>query len=56
MVVRAARLFSLGLVVTLGFPMLVSLVLSAALTALGHHLNTFIPAGDLIMTAISSVG
>jgi membrane protein len=48
-----ARLLSLGLVVTLGFLMLVSLVVSAALTALGDYLNVLFPAGHLLMSAVS---
>jgi uncharacterized BrkB/YihY/UPF0761 family membrane protein len=48
-----ARLLSLSLVVTLGFLMLVSLVVSAALTALGNYLNSFLQAGQLVMSAVS---
>jgi membrane protein len=50
-----ARLLSLGLVVTLGFLMLVSLVVSAALTALEEYLNRLFPAGHLMMSAMSFV-
>ena len=50
-----ARLLSLGLVVTLGFLMLVSLAVSAALTALGDYLNSLFPAGHLLMSTISFV-
>lgn len=38
-----ARATGLGLVATLGFLLLVSLVVSAGLSALGHYLNSFIP-------------
>src|SRR5437016_1046093 len=38
-----ARLLSLGLVVTLGFLMLVSLMVSAALAALGSYLDYLVP-------------
>src|SRR5689334_10068404 len=50
-----ARLLSLGLVVTLGFLMLVSLLVSAALTVLGDYLNSFLTAGKLLLPAVSFV-
>jgi membrane protein len=48
-----ARLLSLGLVVTLGFLMLVSLVVSAALAALGSYLDYLVP-GAQILVAIAN--
>jgi membrane protein len=44
-----ARLLSLGLVVTLGFLMLVSLVVSAALAALGSYLDYLVPGGQILV-------
>lgn len=44
-----ARASSLGLVATLGFLLLVSLVVSAGLSALGDYLNSFIPGVELIL-------
>jgi membrane protein len=43
-----ARLLSLGLVVTLGFLMLVSLVVRAALAALGSYLDYLVPVGQIL--------
>jgi membrane protein len=40
-----ARAASVGLVVSLGFLMMVSLVVSAGLTALGDYLNAVLPFG-----------
>jgi membrane protein len=48
-----ARLVSLGLVMTLGFLLLVSLVVSTALSALGSWLNGLFPAAHLVMQAMS---
>ena len=50
-----ARLLSLGLVMTLGFLMLVSLAVSAALAALGDYLDALFPPGQLVMSALSFV-
>jgi membrane protein len=44
-----ARAAGLGLVATLGFLLLVSLVVSAGLSALGHYLNSFIPGMETIL-------
>jgi membrane protein len=48
-----ARLVSLGLVMTLGFLLLVSLVVSTVLSALGSWLNGLFPAAHLLMQAVS---
>ncbi len=48
-----ARALSLGLVGTLGFLLLVSLVISALLTALGDVINVFLPFGNLILSALN---
>jgi membrane protein len=55
-VIRAGsrRLLSLGLVVTLGFLMLVSLVVSAGLTALGSYLSDLFPGGDVLLSLMNS--
>jgi membrane protein len=50
-----ARAASLGLVAALGFLLLVSLAISAALTALGTYLNTSLPFGKLILSAANTV-
>jgi membrane protein len=50
-----ARAVSLGLVAALGFLLLVSLVISAALTAFGNQVNAAIPFGKIILTAINLV-
>ena len=44
-----ARAASLGLVATFGFLLLVSLVISAALTAVGNWLNGFLPGASTIL-------
>jgi membrane protein len=49
-----ARLLSLGLVATLGFLMLVSLVVSAGLTALGSYLSDLFPGGSLLVSLLNS--
>ena len=49
-----ARVVSLGLVATLGFLMLVSLVVSAGLTALGSYLSDLFPGGRLLMSRLNS--
>lgn len=52
-----SRLTSLGLVVALGFLLLVSLVVGAVIAAIGQALNTLLPFGELVLhilnTAIS---
>jgi len=50
-----ARLLSLGLVVTLGFLMLVSLVVSAALAALGSYLDYLVPGGQILIAVANFV-
>jgi len=45
-----ARAASLGLVVCLGFLLMVSLVVSTALTAFGNYLDAVFPFGKLILT------
>jgi membrane protein len=44
-----ARIVSLGLVMALGFLLMVSLAVSAALTALGSYLNDFLPGIHLLL-------
>jgi membrane protein len=48
-----ARAASIGLVATLGFLLIVSLVVSAGLTAFGDYLNSVLPFGKLIMTVLN---
>ncbi len=48
-----ARAASVGLVVTLGFLLVVSLAASAALTALGEKLNAAFPFGALVMSVLN---
>jgi membrane protein len=50
-----ARLASLGLVVALGFLLLVSLVVSAALSALGIWLNGLFPDAHLVFQTLSFI-
>jgi membrane protein len=50
-----ARAASLGLVAALGFLMIISLVVSAALTAVGSYVNVVIPFGKVILSALSAV-
>jgi membrane protein len=50
-----ARAASLGLVVSLGFLMMVSLVVSAALTALGDYLNAVLPFGKVVLTILNGI-
>ena len=50
-----ARAVSLGLVAALGFLLLVSLVISATLTALGDYLNAVLPFGSLILSVLNFV-
>lgn len=48
-----ARMASLGLVAALGFLLLVSLVVSAALTALGTYMNSFFPGIGTILHIVN---
>jgi membrane protein len=48
-----ARAASLGLVAALGFLLLVSLVISAALSALSEHVNAYLPFGHFILQAVN---
>jgi membrane protein len=48
-----ARAASLGLVAALGFLLMVSLVISAGLTAFGNHLNSILPFGKMIVAALN---
>jgi membrane protein len=48
-----ARAASLGLVAALGFLLLVSLVVSALLTALSDYINAYIPFGRLILQVLT---
>jgi membrane protein len=50
-----ARLVGLGLVLTLGFLMLASLVVSAGLAALGHWLDAMFPAGKALVAVANFV-
>src|SRR6478672_1369394 len=50
-----ARAASLGLVVVLGFLLMVSLVVSTGLTAFGDYLNAFLPFGKIILTVLNGV-
>ena len=48
-----ARAASLGLVATLGFLLMVSLVVSAGLHALGDYLNSFLPGAEILMQVVN---
>jgi membrane protein len=48
-----SRATSLGLVAALGFLLLVSLVMSAILTALSNYINGVLPAGHLILQTLN---
>src|SRR6202047_3518070 len=50
-----ARATSLGLVAALGFLLMVSLVVSAALTAFGDPLNSILPLGKLFLSLVNLV-
>ena len=50
-----ARAASLGLVATLGFLLIVSLVVSTALTAFGNYLDSVLPFGKFILTVLNTV-
>jgi membrane protein len=47
-----ARAASLGLVAALGLLLIVSLAVSAALTAFGNYLDSILPFGELVFTAM----
>jgi membrane protein len=48
-----ARAVSLGLVGALGFLLLVSLVISTLLSALGSYINAYMPSGNLILQTLT---
>src|SRR3954453_5875878 len=50
-----ARAASLGLVASLGFLLMVSLVVSTALTAFGNYLDSVIPFGKIVLTILNVV-
>jgi membrane protein len=50
-----ARAASLGLVATLGFLLMVSLVVSTGLTAFGDYLDSLLPFGKAILTVLNAV-
>jgi membrane protein len=50
-----ARAASLGLVAALGFLLLVSLVVSAGLTAFSNYLNAVLPFGKVILSVLNGV-
>jgi membrane protein len=50
-----ARAVSLGLVASLGFLLLVSLVVSATLAAFGNQLNAVLPFGKIILSLINLI-
>jgi membrane protein len=50
-----ARAASLGLVAALGFLLLVSLIASAAISALGDIINAYLPFGEVILSILNAV-
>ena len=48
-----ARAASLGLVAMMGFLLMVSLAVSAALTSFGHQINALLPFGSIILAVIN---
>jgi membrane protein len=50
-----ARIASLGLVAALGFLLIVSLIASTAITALGDLLNAYLPFGEVVLSTINAV-
>ena len=50
-----ARAVSLGLVAALGFLLIVSLVISAGLTAFGNYLDAILPMGKLVLPVLNFV-
>jgi membrane protein len=49
------RIVSLGLILTLGFLMLASLVISAGLAAVGNHLHAIFPGADALLAVANFV-
>jgi membrane protein len=49
-----ARAASIGLVATLGFLLMVSLAVSAGLTAFGNYLNAVLPFGKILVSALNT--
>ena len=49
-----ARAASLGLVASLGFLLLISLVVSAVISALGNYVNAYLPFGKIILTMLNA--
>jgi membrane protein len=49
------RIISLGLAAALGFLLLVSLIVSAALAAFGNELNAILPFGSSILSAVNLI-
>jgi membrane protein len=50
-----ARVASLGLVAALGFLLMVSLVVSTGLTAFGDYLDSILPFGKVVLTALNVI-
>ena len=50
-----ARAASLGLVATMGFLLLTSLVVSAALHALGTYINAYLPGAELLLQVLNFI-
>ena len=50
-----ARVASLGLVAALGFLLMVSLVVSTGLTAFGDYLDSILPFGKVVLTALNII-
>jgi membrane protein len=50
-----ARAASLGLVATLGFLLMVSLVVSTGLTAFGDYLDSLLPFGKVVLTVLNGL-
>jgi membrane protein len=50
-----ARAASIGLVAALGFMLIVSLVVSTALTALGNFLDSILPFGEILLSIINGI-
>lgn len=50
-----ARAASLGLIATFGFLLLVSLIVSAALSAVSGYINSYLPNGHFILRAINFI-
>lgn len=50
-----ARAASLGLVAALGFLLVVSLVVSAGITAFGAYLNAILPFGEIVLSVVNAI-